>query len=120
MIILDIIVSKLKLVEKDIEISPMSFAKNHMVVLLLVFTPLKKVESNIMSHKINETLDQRVHQVALASMPNGKYWIGIGQAEEGSGIIGHLIHLNHGQTVGWRNYPFDRIWMERWISCKLF
>ena len=109
MIILDIIVSKLKLVEKDIEISPMSFAKSHMVVLLLVFTPLKKVESNIMSHKINETLDQRVHQVALASMPNGKYWIGIGQAEEGSGIIGHLIHLNHGQTVGWRNYPFDRI-----------
>ena len=52
MIILDIIVSKLKLVEKDIEISPMSFAKNHMVVLLLVFTPLKKVGSNIMTHNL--------------------------------------------------------------------
>ena len=108
MIKLDIIVSKLRLVEKDIEILPMNFAKNHMVVLLLVFTPLKKVESNIMRDKINETLDQRVHQVALASIPNGKYWIGIGQAEEGSGM-GHLIHLNHGRTVGLRIYPFDRI-----------
>ena len=92
MIKLDIIASKLRLVEKDIEISPMSFAKNHMVVLSLAFIPLKKVGSHITSHKINATLDQRVHQVALASIPNGKYWIGIGQAEEGSGIIGHSIH----------------------------
>ena len=68
-----------------------------MAVLLSAFIPLKKVESHIMSHKMNETLDQRVHQVALASIPNGKYWIGIGQAEEGSGIIGHSIHLN----LGW-------------------
>ena len=52
MIILDIIVSKLKLVEKDIEISPMSFAKNHMVVLSLAFIPLKKVGSHIMTHNI--------------------------------------------------------------------
>ena len=105
----DIIVSKLKLVEKDIEILPMSFAKSHMVVLSSAFIPLKKVESHIMSHKMNETLDQRVHQVALASIPNGKYWIGIGQAEEGSGIIGHSIHWNHGRSVGLRDYPFFRL-----------
>lgn len=52
MIKLDIIASKLRLVEKDTEISPMSFAKNHMVVLSLAFIPLKKVWSHIMTHNI--------------------------------------------------------------------
>ena len=57
-----------------------------------------------MSHtKIkNKILDQRVHQVALASIPNGKYWIGIGQAEEGTGIIGLSIHYLTSD-------PFDRL-----------
>ena len=50
MIKLDIIASKPRLVEKDIEISPMSFAENHMVVLLLAFIPLKKVGTHIISH----------------------------------------------------------------------
>ena len=92
-IIQDTIASKLRQVERDIEISLKSFAKNPMVVLLLVFILHKKVESHIMSHtKIkNKILDQRVHQVALASIPNGKYWIGIGQAEEGTGTFHQLF-----------------------------